>query len=584
MNQLHHNTSINPSSTPTTGLGSFAIGWEHDDVKFEQLFPNKPSSYIDEVLSPASVLSSFSRRHPPSNYNIKDLPLPGAGPGNSASTSSMLPLIKQLLDPLNAFDSVPPPLTPLPELLLQVPYYRELFHFWINVASDHLVPAPSTMYHENPFKVILPRMAMDSPSILTTLLAFAATVSSQYSFSLHESRGIIDQLLSRSCTELLKLLQDKKQATSDKTLATVLLLSCLEVFGCGNFDRHRAHTLGARQIILSRGLKLPTNQKLKEIKVEDQNLEGDFDSQLDSVDKVFTPTLVATTMTSAFDDFSETSESDVTFFLMRWFAYVDVIGALSATKKSDNYLCHKKEDDFYHDTKNLQIEKSGHIDRLLGFDMVLLPLFADIALLIRQTNAYLATKGARQDALPIAVITKSLEIQENMKNSFASGELKRKIRLEKAIAWKRKEVENLNGPNCSPTADVQKIIDKDNVLRSTNKIFFNMALLNLYRRVLKTERKSVLIQDLCEEIGDILQLNIEPKSPAEICSIFCTFCAACESTDSKMQRLFHARFTLLAEMGLTSATRSLQIMERCWATGEDWMHAAMVLNIDITLL
>ena len=98
------------------------------------------------------------------------------------------------------------------------------------------------------------------------------------------------------------------------------------------------------------------------------------------------------------------------------------------------------------------------------------------------------------------------------------------------------------------------------------------------------ERLSYLVQDLCKEIGDTLQLNIEPKSPAEICSIFCTFCASCETIDPKMQALFLARFTLLIDMGLVNASKAVKVMEMCWRTGKSWKRCAADLDIDLTLM
>lgn len=438
--------------------------------------------------------------------------------------------------------------------LLSVPYYRELLRFWVEVASDHLVPAPSSLYQENPFKVILPRMAMDSPSILTTILAFAATVRLQYVSAFGDSRAVVDRLLARSCTELLKLLQDKATATLDTTLATVLLMACLEVFGLGNYDRHRAHTLGARQIIILRGLRLPTTTR------------GESQSEEVS-DAPLTPDLVAM---SLFEP-STTSESDVAYFLMRWFAYVDVIGALSATKNLENYLCHKLEN-LYHDTAYVELEKSGRIDRLLGFDVVFLPLLADIALLIR------ANAAGGFDAIPVSVVTAALELQAKMTRAFALGERQRQARLERLLGQRSLSADGL------PAVDVAVILERDTVLRSTNRIFFNMGLLNLLRRVLRTPRLLALVQELCEEIGDLLQRHIEPRLPAEVCLIFCTFCAACETLNPALQLVFHARFTQLLEMGLTSARPLLRIIERCWATGKDWMSVATELDIDITLL
>ena len=94
-------------------------------------------------------------------------------------------------------------------------------------------------------------MAMEYPAIPNTLLAFSAKLRSSLIGTDDTPDIVIDQLLSRSCTELLQLLKDESKATSDEALATALLL-CYEVFNSKDFSRHRAHNIGARQIIKAR--------------------------------------------------------------------------------------------------------------------------------------------------------------------------------------------------------------------------------------------------------------------------------------------------------------------------------------------
>lgn len=447
------------------------------------------------------------------------------------------------------YDSIPPSLSPLPEILNQVPYYRQLMHFWINTAADNLVPAPKHIYSENPFKVLLPQMAMEYPAILTTILALAATSMSLICQSEPPTK-IIEHLVSRSCNQLLKMLEDEHEATSDGTLATVLLLSCYEVLNTNNLDRHRAHTLGAGQIVKAR-----------------RSIHGDSQNSVtfDSPDSAPLPTFG--------------TEGDVTFFLMRWFVYVDVIGALSSTHNSEYYL--NGEGSKYEPGETVtnvslaNMDPKRDIDYLLGFDPQFLVYFADLVMLIRKVDSYYKDYEQYQHRthLPIDIIVKALEIKSNLSKVYEHGEARRQQRLDKLSH--RVDSEDLK---------YQNMIKQDFVLRCTNKLFYNMGLLNLNRRVLQIPRSSVIVQELSLEIGEILETNIELGSSAEICCIFCLFCAACDTLDDLMRRLFMERFTRLSENGNVLATKSLTIMTRCWETGEDWIDAARVLGVDVTLL
>ncbi|KAK6202329.1 fungal transcriptional regulatory protein [Scheffersomyces amazonensis] len=466
---------------------------------------------------------------------------------------------QRIITPEELFSTIPPSITPLPEILLQVPFYRNLMHFWVNVAADHLVPAPAHVYTDNPFKILLPQMAMEYPSILTTLLAFSAKLRSNLISSNDTPAIVTDQLLARSCNELLRLLKDKHSATADSTLATVLLLSCYEVFHSKDFDRHRAHTIGARQIIMARRRSLEKNSN---------------------------------------DDSSHSSntgtESDITFFLMRWFVYVDVIGALSATRNSHNYLSIKDDINAYAPAESVatineieRLEQSvvnpkRDIDHLLGFDVKFLPHFTEIALLIRKTNNFLELNGGDSSTLPVEIITKALECKEKLMKAYEEGERRRQKKLDKIMDYKIQKKKKQTNSNSPP--NLTNLIEQDNILRCTNKSFCDMGILNLYRRVLKIPRDSPLVQQLANGIGNTAKDNFASKSPADVCTIFCSFSAGCETLDEDMRQFFHDRFTKLIEMGNVNALKGLQIMTRCWQTGEDWIVASKILDIDIALL
>lgn len=440
--------------------------------------------------------------------------------------------------PYYDFSLIPPPLTPLPDYLLRIPLYRSLMHFWVEVFSNNLVPAPSNIYEDNPFKVLLPQMAMQIPSLLLILLTFAAKARTTLGENANYiPKELIDQLLSRACNELLKCLKNKDEAKSDGTLATVLLFSAYEIFFAESMERHRAHTTGARQIIRARN---------KEELAESSHLNvGVVPSR---------------------------NEGDVSFFLMRWFLYVDVIGSLSTAKISSEPLYYDSETPLK--TFDSKVEESDQdpkkdIDYLLGFDVNLFPKFAEISILIRKSENY------NSDLIPVTLVTDALNLKENFTKAFEEGEARRQAELDLIFKKKYATSKDLN---------ITNLIQQDKILRCTNKIFCDMGILNLYRRVLKIPRNSSLIQDLANGIGYILETTIPSLSSAEICTIFCLFCAGCETLDSSKRDLFFDRFTRLARSGSVSAKKGLQIMTRCWDTGEDWITSARALDIDIILL
>lgn len=465
---------------------------------------------------------------------------------------------------LSVLNSIPPSLVPLPEILLKVSFYRQLFHFWIDVAAENLVPAPSHLYHDNPFKVILPQMAMHYPGLLTTILAFSAKAKQALDPNGNNYQPIIDQLLRRSCDELLHLLYDKNEATSDGALAMILLLSGYETVSSNDFEKHRTHTIGASEIIYTR--------------------VGKAENDIRDPDSPSSATLSPLSLSCPKD------ESDITFFLMRWFVYIDVLGALAATRGQENYLRAYKSRGKYVPVESVlsadfnsppSNDPKRDIDYLLGFDVRLLCHFINIALLIDEVNKYLAKPGSQPDTLPIYIVTAAIELRSKFMKAYEDGEERRSSRIDDFIQSKLKR-KRVSSPQTSK--NMKDLVQHDNILRATNKAYFDAGLLNLYRRVLLLPRSSPIVQDLATEMAEILEFGIEQSSPAEICTIFCHFCAGCETLDPTKRDFISQRFTQLSLAGNVNATKSLLIMQRCWDTGEDWITAANILDIDVVLL
>ncbi|EGV59968.1 hypothetical protein CANTEDRAFT_126673 [Yamadazyma tenuis ATCC 10573] len=521
-----------------------------------------PSSDDEFLMNYANDLAKVEAYFPKQKHNL----LYSSSSGNilSAFSRNSSPKVQELEDDDSI--SIPPSLVSLPELLNQVPYYKQLMHFWVNVAAENLSAAPSHIYKDNPFKVLLPQMAMEYPAILTSILAFAATSMASIAGNKPPTE-IVDQLVARSCAMLLKMLKDKDEATSDGTLATVLLLSCYESLVGDNFEKHRAHALGARQIIMAR--RLPIAPKPVE------------ESPTDSPDSA-----------SSKDSTFVNSESDIAFFLMRWFVYIDVIGALSATRGAQYYLNQPDGDHAITDSLNSvypqnpdteTIDPKKDIDYMLGFDVKFLTHFTDIVMLIRKMNTYLEGSDQQKNNIPIDIVTRALEVKQEFSVTYANGEARRQYIIDRMSDYTHREGAS-EGEMSRKSKRMKNLIRQDKILRSTNKLFFNMGLLNLYRRVLRIPRESKIIQQLTHDMGQELVSTIASSSSAEVCSIFCLFCAGCDTLDDDMRQLFKTRFITLSEKGNVHATKSLQIMSRCWSTGEDWIEASKSLDIDLTLL
>lgn len=531
-------------------LLDFVDSYSTDIARIENAFPHEPKHHLYTDMVLPAWLKKFE----------EDLL------ANGVSHVDADPLY--MGDELE-FVPIPPLLEPLPEILLKVPYYRQLFHFWVNVAADNLVPAPS-LYKDHPFKVLLPQMAMHYTGVLTTILAYSVRLRDTLDGNHTGHTEIIDQLLSRSCNELLKQLQDKSEATSDGTLATILLLSCYEVCNSNDFEKHRTHTTGASQIVSARNVIKASLHK--------NNSPSELGHDVESGSSNHSSPAVPVVQ----------KESDIAIFLMRWFAYVDVVGALSSTRGRENYLRAYRKPAGYVPVESIIMldlpadfmeDPKRHIDYMMGFDVKFLLHLINISLLIDEVENYLKTRGDETVEIPHWIVIEALELKERFTKEYEMAEEKRQVMMDELIENKLKVERKV-----SSKKSISDIMQHDNILCATNRLFFDMGLLNLYRRVLRLPSKSPIVQDLVNDMLEVLEVGIESRSPAEVCTIFCNFCAGCNTLDPAKKQFYLERFTRLAHDGNANATKSLVIMNRCWETGEDWITAANKLDIDLVLM
>ncbi|KAF2810124.1 uncharacterized protein BDZ99DRAFT_442636 [Mytilinidion resinicola] len=220
-------------------------------------------------------------------------------------------------------------LEPLPRLLHDNPMNLLYFHHFLNHTARILVPHDC---EQNPFRSILPRMAVQNETVLCLLLAFSAS---------HRARLLnhpepANRIAVWVQDVFPKLRQDlnSNNEISNPTLTTAIMLASLEIISPNTFEvpiSWQNHLTVARQMIIARGGP-------KSVQRSDQ----------------------------------------VASFLGRWFAYLDVLGSLSGGK-NDLPL-----DSSYWSDDDYDTDEDYQIDCLLGFTSRCIGILARIAELAKQ--------------------------------------------------------------------------------------------------------------------------------------------------------------------------------------------------------
>lgn len=419
-------------------------------------------------------------------------------------------------------ESIPRGLAPLPDILLNVPFYYESFKFYMDSTTSILTPADNSIYVDNPFKIVLPKLAMANDGLMSLLIAFG--ICHKAALENDKSKDlIVESLINRTLKELFKLLSNPETSTSDLTLALVMMLSSFTVF---SFHFHwKLHMKGAKQIFLDRGYNKPFNKLLN-----DSSLNSHGNSSM---------------------------RQKLLYFLIRWFAYIDIFTDLSSPllptieelKKFDyvNYndpnfvidLTNDKMDyQFPEDTDKtsslISLESHQSIDYMLGFNLKILPILSQLCSLIKIVNILKIKNPALN--LPLDINRQALEIQQKL------NEYQYPIFL------------------TSKTPHYTSI----NHLIASNQCFILMGTLQLYTRVLHLDRNSSLIQSICSKMKLLIESYIDTKIPNSITLILPMFIAGCESIDPNLRSFWWEKLGDLKSRGGINAEVAMNLMNGCW--------------------
>lgn len=229
---------------------------------------------------------------------------------------------------------IPRILQPLPAKLLENPMNLLYFHHFLDHTAGCLIPHNCS---SNPFRSILPQMAVRDDDLLHLLLAYSATHRARL-LRQPEPATRIALWVKDIFPNLRHALDDPNKITSNVNLATVIMLASLEIISPKVFGvavPWQKHLEFARQMLVARG----GAHRMQTLSRKDK----------------------------------------VSSFLWSWFAYLDVLGSMSGGQNLSSawMLDYETEDEEY----------GYQIDCILGFTSRCVRILAKVANLARQCDA-----------------------------------------------------------------------------------------------------------------------------------------------------------------------------------------------------
>lgn len=393
---------------------------------------------------------------------------------------------------------IPQAFLPLPPTLTENPMNLLYFHHFISHTARILVPHHCS---SNPFQSIMPQMALRDPNLMNLLLAYSASHRARL-LQQPEPSTRIALWVQDIFSNLSHALDDPNEIISDSSLAAAIMLASLEIISPKTFGvavPWQQHLDVARQMIAARG--------------------GAQEMRHNSISSLF---------------------------LLRWFAYLDIIGRLIGGHQGSSFIA---ETVIAYDTDDI----NGHkIDCLLGFTSRCVSILAKISVLAASCAA------------------ERLDDNNNIRSAWEPSEETRK-RAEELI----KDLENARTSTLIQHCPHLRSLDESTYqwenreMAATNEAYHLAGLIHLHRRVLGKQSDHEDVQAAVRDIVGLLD-KIRKGSSAEACLLFPMFTAGCDAQDENQRTLIMDRMKTVEEFGMSQVRKARRLMQKVWDTGKPW--------------
>ncbi|KAK3109723.1 hypothetical protein LTR53_016708 [Teratosphaeriaceae sp. CCFEE 6253] len=450
---------------------------------------------------------------------------------SEVSSSSGEPDSKQIAFEPGGYYAQPVPVKiprswePLPQEL-QNPMNLLYFHHFINHTGRIMVPHDCP---ENPYRSVLPQMAIANRHLLHLLLTYSASHRARL-LDHPEPANRIANWMADVLPALRQALNepsspgvtDPRDPTSLAPLATAIMLASLEIVSPNTFAVSipwQNHLQIARQLIVAKGGLHHLAQKA----------DGARDKAI--------------------------------FFLSRWFAYLDVLGSLSGSKQDQPLYGAYLEDGGGLWLVNRSDAEIYQIDCFFGFSGRCIALLAQVAELAGEC-----------DKLRIDPITNQVKVGWRPSEAMRSqaGELQKRLRASATTVYRGCAHAGVS-PRSPDTAHANEGKSEQDIaeIYATNEAYHWAGLLHLSRRVLALPSDDAEVQENVRRILDSLQ-KVRRGSTAESCLLFPMFSAGCEARTVGERAVFMERLRGIEGWGLQHVGRARALMQEVWDTGKPW--------------
>lgn len=295
---------------------------------------------------------------------------------SSLGASESAPLEKSvekcLLLPFNMPSFIPSseiPILPLPENLLDHPYFREAFDFYRHFTAHFVVAAKPQLYPWNPLHTIVPELARDNKNLLDLLVSHALTHRSLVLTDENYNPHLIELLVTRG---MYNLISTVGSARNEVTCISALMLCTQRIFSVADTDKYReiieiAHT--SYMAYIENDLDITRNDTGQYVLHEKKNC--------------------------------------LAYFLRNWIGYFEIIGLMM-------YMAPNRANTFFREKlvyEQFELRNDSKIDLFLGFNIDFLLIFDRLIPILKEADK-------TNDHISSDVLAKALEWEHELRAQY----------------------------------------------------------------------------------------------------------------------------------------------------------------------
>ena len=329
-------------------------------------------------------------------------------------------------------------------------------------------------------------MAVRDDNLLHLLLAYSASHRARL-LGHREPTNRIALWVKDVFPNLRHVLEDPTTQISTENVATAIMLASLEIIAPNTFGVQipwQDHLSIARRMILARGGPRAINRE----------------------------------------------KDRVSYFLIRWFAYLDVLGSFSSTGAGGDQAM------FTTTLYDFGKGRDFQIDCVLGFSGFLAGILAKIADLARKCDSErIGTSGVVDPNWRPAPDV--VEEAEEIKSDLEAARLRKYTMC----------------PHRQAGTEIDTAVEAIEIA-ATNEAFHWAGLVHLNRRVLGLPQESGEVQRAVREVIGTMY-KVRKGGAAEACLVFPLFTAGCEARDGSQREVLLERIKSVEESGMTQVCR-----------------------------